>query len=514
MKSSMVRPELIKNESLMHKLIKKWFWLYILSYLAAPAGYLTRVIVSNSISVEEVWILYSVYGFFSLISIYNDLGLTESLKYFLPKYRVEKRKNAIKTSIIISLAVQFFTAIVLIAVVWRWSPWLAIHYFKSPESIIVLKIFCFYFLGKNVYEVISSIFSAFQDTFNQKIIELVRMRSIVCFTVLFFILGKWSLFSYSVIWVSSLFIALAFAVYLFMSKYKYLLTEGSIALDKPMISEYAKYALRIFIGINAANLLTNIDQQMVIAILWARSAAYYANYASLLNTSWILIGPILSLILPLVSELLAKNDSEKISVLQNFLYTYVTILAMSYSGLLFSLWPEIATVLFWQKFIFSGELLNLWAFSIIPMILLWICLSILTWMWRIKDRVLIIWIVWVLNVLMNFFFAKLFGLYGIIISTIIWLLIMLAVTIKIIHRQYPITVQRKLIINNLWLVILLSGIVLYLKPILFTLTDEFRYSNFLRLWCISISYWIIFIWLNYKKIILLKNEIALIRKES
>lgn len=508
----MAGPELLQNESLIHKLIKKWFWLYLLSYLAAPAGYLTRVIISNSISVEEVGILYSVYGFFAFISIYNDLGLTESLQYFLPKYRVEKKKDAIKTSILISLAVQFCTAIILIWMIWWLAPWLAVHYFKHPESIIVLKIFCFYFLGKNIYEVISSIFWAFQDTFNQKIIEFTRMRCIVCFTVLFFLLGKWTLFSYSVIWVGSSFIALAFAGYIFLSKYKYLLTDGDVVLDKPMMNEYGTYALRVFIWINAANLLTNIDQQMVIALLWARNAAYYANYSSLINTSWVLIGPILSLILPLVSELIAKQDIEKMYILQNFLFTYVTVLSISFSGLLFSLWPEIATVLFGQKFVYSGELLHLGAISVTPMILLWVSLSILTGMWKIKDRVLIIWIVWLLNVLMNFIFAKMFGLYGIILSTIIGLAVMLIATLRIIHKQYAITLQWKMIAMNLWLVCVLSGVVIRLKPDLFILTDEYRYMNFIRLWVLSLGYYWIFGVINYKKVLILKNEIAAIRE--
>ena len=46
--------QLLKEESLASKLINKGFWLYFFSYLVGPIGYFTRVLISNSLSVEDV----------------------------------------------------------------------------------------------------------------------------------------------------------------------------------------------------------------------------------------------------------------------------------------------------------------------------------------------------------------------------------------------------------------------------------------------------------------------------
>ena len=74
--------------------------------ITAPVGYLVKVIVSNTLSVEDVGIFYSVLGFVLLVSIYHDLGLTEALQYFLPKYRIEKKHDHYKTIIVLTLIAQ------------------------------------------------------------------------------------------------------------------------------------------------------------------------------------------------------------------------------------------------------------------------------------------------------------------------------------------------------------------------------------------------------------------------
>ena len=78
--------KILQDQPLWEKLIKKGFWLYFFSFLAAPAGYLIKLFVSNSISVADVWVLYSILSFVWLLNTYNDLWLTESLQYYLPRF--------------------------------------------------------------------------------------------------------------------------------------------------------------------------------------------------------------------------------------------------------------------------------------------------------------------------------------------------------------------------------------------------------------------------------------------
>lgn len=55
--------ELLQDETLAHKFIRRGFWGYFFMLFIAPTGYLVRLLVTNTISIEEVGVLYSIIGF-------------------------------------------------------------------------------------------------------------------------------------------------------------------------------------------------------------------------------------------------------------------------------------------------------------------------------------------------------------------------------------------------------------------------------------------------------------------
>jgi len=64
---------LLKEETLAKKLITKGSLVYIFAFLIAPTGYFIRVLASNTLSVEEIGIFYSILGLITILSAYNDL---------------------------------------------------------------------------------------------------------------------------------------------------------------------------------------------------------------------------------------------------------------------------------------------------------------------------------------------------------------------------------------------------------------------------------------------------------
>lgn len=104
---------LLQDQPLGQKLIKKGFWLYFFMLLTAPVGYIIKVLVSNTLSVEDVGIFYSVFGLMMLFSSYHDLGLTEALQYYLPKYWIHKEYDKYKTILYITILAQIITGVVV-----------------------------------------------------------------------------------------------------------------------------------------------------------------------------------------------------------------------------------------------------------------------------------------------------------------------------------------------------------------------------------------------------------------
>jgi len=77
-----------------------------------------------------------------------------------------------------------------------------VNYFQDPNAVSILKIFCLYFLGINLYQVIYTIYNAFQDVFQQKLLEFIRMWAIALFSIFFFLLDFNNVYYYATAWVA------------------------------------------------------------------------------------------------------------------------------------------------------------------------------------------------------------------------------------------------------------------------------------------------------------------------
>lgn len=504
--------DLLPDQSLGEKLIKKGFWLYVFSFLIAPTWYLIRILISNSVSVEEVWILYSIISFIIIVSTYNWLWLTESLKYFIPKYWNKKEYDNMKTIIIVSLLVQILTSIILIFIMFFAADWLALNYFKDPLSSQILKYFCVYFLWINILQVIQSVIISFQDWFNNRLIELIKMWSTVIFVLIFFLLWKQTIFYYSLWWICWLLIAVIAWLIIFKNKYSKVITKWKLWFDKSEFKKYKKYALWTFFGMNVGIILWQIDQQMVLFMLWSKSAWYYSNYLSILNIKWLLISPIMMIILPIVSELASKWEWVKLNLLNSVFYNYFWVFSISLWFFMIALWPEISLVLFWGKFLFSWYLVQFWAGFIILSILLLYNFNVLAGVSKVKENTKIIFIAVLVNILINYFLIKTIWIYWAIIWTIVWWLIIFVMTFLEIKKTNTIKLNFRFLWFNLLSILILSWIIYFIKWKFFIIDDIYRYRNLFYIIVLWLSYYLVILWLNYKKCFLLKSEIKNIRR--
>ncbi len=504
--------EFLQDETLSKKLLQKGFWLYFFAYLIWPIGYLIRIILSNDLSVWEVGLIYSIISFVSLLSIYNGLGLTESLRYFIPKFYIKKQFDFIKTTLSSALIVQMLTSVLIIAILRFWWWWLADHYFHSPDAEIVLKYFCLYFLWINLFQILQTVFISFQDTFSNKVIDFMKMVGILCFTLILFFTGNGSIMSYSIAWVVWLIVWILLWVFIFFKKYSFIITQWKITNDKKMMKTFLKYSAWTFVAMNAGVLMGAIDQQMVIVILGPESAGYFTNYQSLLNIMSVLIWPIMGLMFPLFTELFEKKQTDKIVLLRSFLYNYLGVFAVSLSLFLVALWPEIAVTLFGEKFLKSGELLSVWAGFYILQLLFSVSFLMLAAMWKVKQRTYIMLVAIVFNIVLNLILLQTIWVVGAIIATVVSWIVMLVLSMRILDKKYNAKLEYSFIFKNLALFVVLWMIIFILKDNFLVLDNDYRYVNFITL---AVT-WLVFYWIiagfNYKKFAFLKKEIKNLRK--
>lgn len=504
---------LLKEETLAKKLITKGSLVYVFSFLIAPTGYFVRVLASNTLSVENVGIFYSIIGLIGILAAYNDLGLTEALQYFLPKYWIEKKYDNYKTIRILTFIMQLISGILIGSLLWLWSDRLAQNYFHATYATHILKLFSIYFVVINFFQAFSSLYTAFQDVLYEKIVEIVRMYSVLGFTIVFWLTQSLDITTLSYARLGWLGLGLLLSVALFVYKYLKTLQLGSLVIDRILIKKQFNYAFWVFLGMNAWILLWQVDQQMIVVLLWAQDAGYYTNYLSLFNLYGVFIFPFTALLFPIATELISKQQKEKITLLLSILYKYFTVFWLLMWGVLVALWPTIAGVLYGPNFIYSGELIRYAGSFIVLNILIVVNFSVLAGMGKVKERVKIIAIALIVNVIGNFIFmiGLGWGLIGAIVATILGWLIMVILTTQLIRKSYVFSIDWLFIIRNTIAILTLSIGLRYSQRIFFRWQEIDR---FVRVWYLVVLvgvYACILLGFNYRSIAVLWKEINTLR---
>lgn len=488
-----------QHNSLAEKFLKKGFWLYLFSFIIAPIWYIIKIIISWELSVEEVWIIYWIISLITLLAAYNDLWVTESLKYFLPQYITEKRYDKVKTILSLAFIVQLSTSIIIAWFLFYWADFLGEHYFKNELAVSTLKIFSVFLLWYNIFQLVNTFFLAIQNTFYNKLTEFFRMLFILISVLIIFFFDLSSIKNYSYTWVIWLYVWIITALIIFIKKYysKYLAKE-KIIWDKKLIKTILKYSLISFLWIQTTTILSQIDMQMIIYLLWVKEAWYYTNYLSIIIIPFILIWPILSFLFPVFSELNSKKDYNKINKLKE-LYNKYFITIISITSILFFLFSDIiAYILFGEKFLKSWEILKYSVLLIIFNFLYHFNANILTWIGKVKEKLKITSIIVVINIITNYIFIKQIWVYWAALATWLWWIIIWLLSEYYLWKKFRVKFNYFFFIKNI-IISLILWFFIY-KYVLIYFNELNRIKMFLYFILIAIFYYLIILMGNYKTI--------------
>lgn len=500
-----------QHASLSEKFLKKGFWLYLFSFIIAPIAYVIKIIISWNITVEELGILYGIISLITLLASYNDLWMTESLKHFIPKYITEKKYDKVKSVLFFALFVQITTSLIIALFFFFWADLIAQKYFKSDDATQILKIFAFFFLWLNFFQTISHFFLAIQDTFYNKLSDLLRLWFILISVVYVFFTDTSSLVNYSYGWLVWLYIWLVFAIVIFIKKYysKYL-NDSKISFNRENLSPLIKYASFVFIWASAWTLLWQVDMQMIIYILWTKDAWYYTNYLSIIWVPFLIIGPIFWFLFPVFSELHAKWENNKIKQLKNILQNNFLVIWIAFNIFFFIFAEIIAYILFWEKFIESWIIMKYSILFLVFNYLFQINLNILVWTWQVAKRMKIIFIALAFNIIMNIILINQIWVYWAALATWFWWVLIWVLSELFLWKYSNISLKYFKIFKNL-IVLWITAIIINIFALSY-FQELSRLNSLALLSFIWILYLILFIWINIKDFKYLLVEIKKLKK--
>lgn len=431
--------------------MKKGVWLYIFPILIAPLSYFNRIIISNNLSVSDVGIFYSIIGLFTILSMYNDLGFSEALNFFIPKFLVEKQYDKVKTTIYSTFILQFLTSALVSTALYFGADFLAIHYFHAAEAVNIIKIFIIYFICLNFFQSLQFIFIVFQDTLRNKFIDYIQALLIF---ILILIIWRWwfdnQIMYYSFAWCLGIFGATSIGFLVFFKKYLHVINLGKFIFIKKDYFKIQKFAIWSLVWMNLSFLLLNLDQQLTIYLLWPEKAWYYANSTLFFNILNVFIWPFMWFMYPLAAELIAKNQHDKINFLINFLQKYYWAFSI-FTSFFFFVFAEILIKIFLgDKFLISGDILRRSILFLYFNIILNLYQNFLSGMWKVKERVnvMIWWLIF--NLISILILSKIFDIYGIALANWLTNLFIFALFLYYFTKlNIKIYIDKKFLIKNI-----------------------------------------------------------------
>jgi len=160
-------------------IFRQSLWIFLLTALTLPLGYLIKILYVRTFSIEEFGLIFSIIGLITLVSIFNDLGFSETLKYYATRFYEKKQYSKIKESIMFAFLVQGSIAIILSLAFWFLAPIMSKYYFKSPEAIWALRTFLLYFIFLNLSKPLIQLFQATHNYLFYALSEFIRQTVIL-----------------------------------------------------------------------------------------------------------------------------------------------------------------------------------------------------------------------------------------------------------------------------------------------------------------------------------------------
>ncbi len=406
------------------KSIKGTFNIFIFTFLATLAGYLTRMFLARTISPEEFGLFYSLFTLFMFISIFTDMGYNQSLVKYIPEFMIKKDKRRLSKLIKYVINVNLILTIIISIVVLLLSGFIADRYLHIPHlgNIMLLGILILIF--NNIAGFIQTVFQAFQKTFKYGLFYFLSKSLFFLSAVTLFYLG----FSRDVtlpLWayISSCILAILLFGY---SAYKLMTPRmKNKYFDKEIFYKITNFALPNMISTIAGTVIGYIDTIILTAMVSLPLVGIYnATLATILIISY-LGGVVATVLFPLISELSAKKIKE-IGGLINIIYKYSLIIVIPCALTMLFFSDVILRILFGETFVAGATAMSILSFGAIFLVIAQINFSILNGLGHPKKVTLISVAAAIFNTVSNIILIPYLGINGAALTTTISYLMMMA----------------------------------------------------------------------------------------
>jgi len=395
-----------------------------MTYIAMPLGYVLRIIYAKKLPLEEFGLIYAIIGLFFLISIFNDLGFTETIKYYATKFYEKKNYSDFKGTFYFALIMQAGTALIISAIFYVISPWLATSYFKSDIALKTLRLFIPYFILYNIVSPFSNIIIATHTYYSVRLTELIKSAGLIIFSLPLIFMTNFQNSNYiALTWGAIYFLILI--IFLLKTNKKFReFKKVKINLSFKLFKKLLKYSKYVVLSSGAFFLLSRMDIFFLTKFTNLADVGIYSVCLSIGAISTLMIGPLTDILFPLTTKLYTNKDKTKINLIIKKVYELGLYFFIPLLLIIITYSRELLLVMFGEEFVRGAVVLIILSASYFVTSLSTLNLNINSGMGRIKEKNKIIYTAAIINIALDLILIPKYGMIGAAVATLIGTIVM------------------------------------------------------------------------------------------
>lgn len=427
----MEQTQKIEETSIQKNLIS----IFLLGYATLLFSYFLRLLYGNSLTTQELGVLFSIIGFVTIISFIFSLGLPEAFNYFGVKFFENKNHTNLKQILMYTLTIQTILSAITFLVIFLLSDFLIKNYFKiSLEYKPILLIILLSMIMLNLIRTFDRFFITKKNFFLAELFELLPVIAILIPSTILFLKGTATLNNYSILRLVPLIPVLLILPIMIKKQFK-TFKKIKLKTDKKLYTRFTKYSLTLAITLLATVLLSKTDILFITLLLNVEKVAFYEIAfvtASIIQAAFLFIP---TLLFPYFSSL--HNKKKYLQLNQLLIQTYkITLPLILPTLIIFLTFPGIIiTTLFKEELFYTKELLQVLSVGLTMLLLQQINFIVLSAINKIKQRNKILITGLIINIILNYILISLLGLIGAAVSTTATAIIMFILSIKALTKN-------------------------------------------------------------------------------
>lgn len=436
--------------------------IFIMYFLGGALGYVLRVYLANNLSVNDFGLFYAVLSFVGLLSIFKDMGFSTAMTKFIAEYNARNDKKSIKSTIISVILIQVLISVVISLIVIALSDRLAVNYFKSQESVILLKIILLSYIVSS-FVTLQYVFQGLGKIGYYSVMEPLRNIAALVAVFLLIHLGVTGV-AYSYL-ISG--IVLTFIIsFLLIKIFPFFSVKAGF--DEEITKKILIFSVPVFMTSVGSSLLGYTDTALITYFLSLDQVALYQVALPTSQLFWVLISSISIVILPVVAELWAKNDKQTLSKILSIVIKFTFMMAIPFL-LVFVLFADILIRMFFgTEYMNAVPVLQILTINSVFYALFSISAAAMLAIGRPENNVKIISFIAVLNLALNIILIPVLGIVGAALATTTGYVAAALATIIYLRKYFDISVDLKGIAKSFAGSVLMFIIVSIMKVIIST----------------------------------------------